>query len=132
MRAVFLLCGCAALAGCVSLSSSATRVEPMSLHGDEAAMKAEVLRHVQPGMLVEDAKALMEAHGFKCAFERNWPWMSLEQPIPEDRVELVCSKYVPQETWWHNFFISSGVIVTVQFMDGKVTEVRVRWDHCCV
>jgi hypothetical protein len=105
----------------------------MELHLDEREMAAEVLKYVQMGMPVDDAKRVMEAQGFKCCYDRDrWAEMWYDaDPAQRGEVYLVCSRFKPQPSWWASFFMSDEIKVFLSFKDGKVAAIRVQHIPCC-
>jgi hypothetical protein len=106
----------------------------MELHLDDQEMKAEVLRYVAIGAAIEDAKATMEWHGFKCEFDRDWQGeRSMDaDPAREGEVYLICSKKKPQRTWRESLILSDTIKVFFSFRDGKVVDVRVKHHTTCL
>jgi hypothetical protein len=124
---------CAALCGCGASSSLLRQTPPMELHLDEKEMKAEVLNHVAVGTSIDEAKKVMEAHGFKCCYDRDWwgeQWVDAD-PAKRGEIYLICSKYTPQRSWWDSLFLSDEIKVYFSFKDGKVSELRVKHIPCC-
>ena len=106
----------------------------MVLHLDEQEMKSEVLRHVAVGTPIDEAMKVMERHGFECCYDRD-VWGELQadaDPARQGEVYLICSRYKPQRSWWHNLFVSDEIKVYFSFKDNKVSEVRVAHIPCCI
>jgi hypothetical protein len=103
----------------------------MKLYSDEEAMRAEVLRYVAPGTPVEEARKTMEAHGFKCSFERDF-WNELKPESSKDEIFLICSRHMPQEKWWRIFDPDEEIRVFFSFQEGIVTAVRINRILTCL
>jgi hypothetical protein len=140
VRATILSAIAVFFAGCGTSSNFLTSAQRMELHTDEAAMRAEVLQHVQPGMPVEEAKRTMERHGFKCSYgQDDWlrfwekdEWLRFwEGDDPAAQYCLICSRFVPYP-FLQSLFISDEIKVFVLFEEGKVKGVIVRHVPCCV
>jgi hypothetical protein len=129
MLAFTALC-CAGLAGCVTSSAVSRATPPMALHLDISEMKAEVLRHVAVGTPLDEAKGVMEAHGFKCSYGpyQDWEqsWFGGGTSAGQQEICLVCSKFMPQSGWLNRLFFSEEIKVYFPFEGDKVTEVRVE------
>jgi hypothetical protein len=114
------------LAGCASFGSYPLPRQ-MELTTDEAAMKAIVQQHIFVGMPVEDAKVIMQAHGFECSFEEHHCWMANEDKSITGPC-LVCSRYMPNST----FVISNEIKVYLLVKEGKITDLRVEHISTCL
>jgi hypothetical protein len=118
---VFSLIFLLAMPGCKSIDSLGC--ESMSMTTDETAMRLEVLRYVSVAMPIEQAKEIMEKHGFKCSYERDF-W----EVVANGQICLVCSKYTPESNW-----ISSDLIYAyVLFEAGAVKDIVVRCIKTCL
>jgi hypothetical protein len=104
---------------------------PMGLSLDTQEMKAEVLRHVGIGTPVEQAKKVMESHGFECRYDNDLREVFAADGPAEAGIYLICSKSKPQERWLDNLFMSDEIEVYFSFKDGKVSDVRVEHIATC-
>jgi hypothetical protein len=121
------------LIGCVASVASLRPTPPMTLHTDEKEMRAEVLRHLSIGMPIEEAKKIMDNHGFKCQYGKGSSKDSIWFADPEAEVMgLFCSKFVPQRTWWERFFFSDEIHVRIPIEDGKVKDIVVHHIPLCL
>ena len=125
---------CAGLVGCELSSGMVQSLPPMELYLDENAMKAEVLRYVAVGMPIDEAKKVMETHGFKCSCDRvarAARWMDADT-AKQDEVYLICSKFKPQRNWLEDLCLSDEIKVYFSLKDDKVSEVHVDHISCCL
>jgi hypothetical protein len=130
LRMAIVLALSAAVAGCLSFSSSQTAQRgAFRLDRDEKRMREEVLSHISIGMEIEKAKEILERGRFKCSFGRD---ESRDRPEVKGAFCLVCSQFIPQKSWIDSFIISNEIKVYVLFEKGTVTDVRVMHIGTCL
>jgi hypothetical protein len=112
------------MSGCMSVSSWAD--DPLKMTTDATAMRSEVLRFISIGMRVEDAKEIMEKHGFACAFEEEKGFM--QDDAVSGKLCLVCSKYPPESKWIH----FDKMVVYALFEGGVIKDIVIRHFSDCL
>jgi hypothetical protein len=120
--------------GCTAMNSSAQSDQRMPLQADEEGMRAEVLKHISPGMPVDEARIVMEKNGFDCHYGRpsgKDRSVSTQRPA-DDCFCLICSRTKPQPSWFTSLFMSEDIFVYVTFDKGIVSDVRVGIARCCL
>jgi len=131
VRATFLTGLLLFLPACMTPGSSAPKEKQMGLSLDLKVMKAEIMRHVTIGMPIEDARCLMEKHGFKILTEQDG--LAIERDGLKNKSPcLICSRYMPQKSWSEEFIHSDEIRVYLFFEQGKVTSVQVRHIPTCL
>jgi hypothetical protein len=113
-----------ALSGCMSIGSRNS--DPMKMSCNEAEMRSEVFRFISVGLPIEEAKEIMEKHGFDCSFEREWG--TIQKDAASGQFCLVCSKYTPESTW----VASNKIYVYALFEGGAVTDIVIRRVCSCL
>jgi hypothetical protein len=127
MVRIVLLTVALAIGGCSTLPSSEhPPAQRIGLCVDENAMRAQVLHHLSIRMPIEDARAIMEQNGFTGHFGRENEFNT------ESVFCLVCSQFMPRESWLESLYLSDEIRVFILFEQGKVSDVKVRQISTCI
>jgi hypothetical protein len=115
-----------AVFGCTSPPTPLRAAGSMPLYLDEARMTTEVLQHVQIGISVDEAKKIMERHGFKCQIDET---SKISMPELETPTRLECVRVKPQENPAHQGIVCDEIWVYMPIEAGKIKAIKVR--HTC-
>jgi hypothetical protein len=95
----------------------------MPLYLDEDRMRTEVLQHVQIGMSVNDAKKMMERHGFACRVDETSKNFTPDFDTP---THLRCLRVRPQDNPSHQGIVLDEIFVYMPIEAGKIKAIKVR------
>jgi hypothetical protein len=116
-------------AGCRLPQTPSPPPGSMPLYLDEARMTTEVLNHVQIGMSVDEAKKIMERHGFKCRVDET---SNISMPELESPTRLECVRVKPQENPAHEGIIADEIWAYMPIEAGKIKAIKVRHIGTCM
>jgi hypothetical protein len=95
----------------------------MPLFLDESRMQTEVLQHVEIGMLVAEAKKVMERHGFDCRIDEKSKDFTPDFNSP---THLRCVRIRPQDNPAHQGIVLDEICVYMPIEADKIKAVKVR------
>ena len=95
----------------------------MPLYLDEDRMRTEVLQHVQIGMPVDDAKKVMERHGFECRVDETSKSFTPDFATP---THLRCRRVRPQDNPSHQGIVLDEIFVYMPIEAGRIKAIKIR------
>jgi len=110
------------IVGCRTPQPPSAPAGSMPLYLDEARMQAEILKHIQVGMPVSDAKKVMERHGFECRVDEASKSFT---PYFDTPTYLRCARIRPQDNPTHQGIVLDEIIVHMSIEAGKIKAINV-------